>query len=149
MQDMDQQLSDARMRIVQLTAEVQLSKQKVQHHEENEAALQSQVHLLLLSLFCKLHVEAQSVPFFDTPRQRLPAAYVLAYLLCNVRQAQFEASCILVCHATLNVVESSAAACLTCVMLSAAGRAEAGEGLTHQDCHGEAVQRTLRSQLTV
>jgi len=47
-QDMDQQLSDARMRIVQLTAEVQSSKQKVQHHEENEAALQSQVHLLLL-----------------------------------------------------------------------------------------------------
>ncbi|KAL0031206.1 hypothetical protein WJX77_009499 [Trebouxia sp. C0004] len=41
--DMDQQLSDARMRIVQLTAEVQSSKQKVQHHEENEAALQSQL----------------------------------------------------------------------------------------------------------
>jgi phage shock protein A len=46
---MDQQLSDARMRIVQLTAEVQSSKQQVQHHEEHEAALQSQVHLLLLS----------------------------------------------------------------------------------------------------
>ena len=148
MQDMDQQLSDARMRIVQLTSEVQSSKQKVQHHEENEAALQSQVHLPLLSLFCQLHGEAQSTWFSVTPRKGLPAAYVLACLLSDVRQAQSEASCILVCHATLNVVEISAAVCLT-LLMPAAGRAEAGERLAHQDCHGEAVQRTLRSQLAV
>lgn len=42
---MDQQLSDARMRIVQLTAEVQSSKQATQHHEEKTAALQAQVLL--------------------------------------------------------------------------------------------------------
>jgi len=92
-QDMDQQLSDARMRIVQLTVEVQSSKQKVQHHEENEAALQSQVHLLLLSCdliyfaFCNLHGKAHSIPSCDAPRKRLPAAHVLACLLCNARQA--------------------------------------------------------------
>ena len=44
-QDMDQQLSDARMRIVQLTTEVQSSKQAAQHHEERTAALQAQVHV--------------------------------------------------------------------------------------------------------
>ena len=48
MQDMDQQLSVARMKIVQLTAEVQSSKQTAQHHEERTAALQAQVHSLLL-----------------------------------------------------------------------------------------------------
>lgn len=42
---MDQQLSDARMRIVQLTAEVQSSKQAAQHHEGRTAALQAQVLL--------------------------------------------------------------------------------------------------------
>ncbi len=57
--------------------------------------------------------------------------------------------CLATLDALLFFVEINAAACLTCAMLPAAGRAEAGEGLTHQDCHGEAVQRTLRSQLTV
>ena len=42
---MDQQLSDARMRIVQLTAEVQSSRQAAQHHEERTAAVQAQVHV--------------------------------------------------------------------------------------------------------
>ena len=41
---MDQQLSDARMRIVQLTAQVQSSKQAAQQHEDRTAALQAQVH---------------------------------------------------------------------------------------------------------
>ena len=44
LQDMEQQLSVARMRIVQLTAEVQSSKQAAQHHEEKTAALQAQVN---------------------------------------------------------------------------------------------------------
>ena len=48
MQDMDQQLSVARMKIIQLTAEVQGSKQAAQHHEEKTVALQAQVCLLLL-----------------------------------------------------------------------------------------------------
>lgn len=67
--------------------------------------------------------------------------------------AQQGATVRLICLTTFNallfVARISAAACLTCVMLPAARRAEAGEGLTHQDCHGEAVQRTLRSQLAV
>ncbi len=47
---MDQQLSDARKRIVQLTAEVQSSMQAAQHHEERTAALQSQVGVLCTQL---------------------------------------------------------------------------------------------------
>lgn len=45
---MDQQLSVARMQIVQLTTEVQSSKQAAQHHEEKTAALQAQVPPSLL-----------------------------------------------------------------------------------------------------
>ena len=52
MQDMDQQLSVARMKIVQLTAEVQSSKQAAQHHEEKTVALQAQVCFLLLLTAC-------------------------------------------------------------------------------------------------
>ena len=62
-QDMDQQISDARMRIVQLTAEVQSSKQAAQHHEEKTVALQAQVcwfltpyNSSLLVLACKSFV---------------------------------------------------------------------------------------------
>lgn len=45
---MDQQLSDARTRIVQLTAEVQSSKQVAEHHEKRAASLSSQVSLMPL-----------------------------------------------------------------------------------------------------
>ena len=40
---MDQQLSDARTRIIQLTAEVQSSKHAAEQHEERADSLQAQV----------------------------------------------------------------------------------------------------------
>ena len=60
-QDMDQQLSDARMRIVQLTAEVQSSKQAAQHHEERTTALQAQVHLTW-ALKCPYAAQSDALP---------------------------------------------------------------------------------------
>ena len=45
---MDQQLSDARTRIVQLTAEVQSSKQVADHHKKRAASLSSQVSFMPL-----------------------------------------------------------------------------------------------------
>lgn len=54
---MDRQLSDARMRIVQLTAEVQSSKQATQQHEGRTAALQAQVLLCWCSPPCRLSEE--------------------------------------------------------------------------------------------
>ena len=54
-QDMDQQLVVARMRIVQLTAEVQSSKQAAHQLEEKTAALQAQV-LLRPTCFSGCHL---------------------------------------------------------------------------------------------
>lgn len=44
---MDQQLSDARTRIIQLTAEVQNSKHAAEQHEERAGSLQTQVAFIL------------------------------------------------------------------------------------------------------